>query len=301
MIGHTEYIGVLPGRSCIDTIRAIDSIDLHRLFAESRTFDLADRDSLINAFADYCWVVTFLGEPDSNFEQNLIFTVNCSHTAEVITLSMKPPEEFTGHLTDFYRQQFIVQSGLSLSRRQNQPTDRLIRATGADKNRGRELLKEIGIDFAERLVVIAPGSGGVQKCWHLDNFLAVAEELILRGIEVVFLLGPAEMERFSNAAIRDITKIARYVANLPLTDVCGLLSCTDGFVGNDGGITHLAAGLGVRTITVFGPTDPVVYGPIGHVVTVLKSNSTGFCEERAAASQQKLLAALVNITAEPSG
>jgi heptosyltransferase-3 len=301
MIGHTEYIGILPGRSCIDGIRSIDSIDLHRLFAESGTFDLADRDSLINTFADYCWIVTFLGEPDSDFEQNLIFTVNCSHSAEVITLSMKPPKEFTEHLTDFYSQQLIGQSGLSLSRRQGRYNGCLIRATRADKKKAGELLQEIGVDFDERLVVIAPGSGGVQKCWHLDNFLAVAEELTLRGIEVVFLLGLAELERFDNATIRDITRVAKCLADLPLTDVCGLLSCADGFVGNDSGITHLAASLGVRTVAVFGPSDPALYRPSGPAVTVFKSDSTGFSGEQAVVLQQKLLAALVNITAESSG
>jgi len=114
ILGHTEYISILPGRTCVDGIRSIDSIDLHRLFAETKTFDLADGDPLINVFADYTWIVTFLGEPNSNFEQNLIFTANCSHSAEVMTLSMKPPETFGAHLTDFYTQQFIDQSGLPL-------------------------------------------------------------------------------------------------------------------------------------------------------------------------------------------
>ncbi len=86
IFGHTEYVGILPGRTCIDGIRSMDSVDLHRLFVESKTFDVADGDPLIGVFADYVWIVTFLGEPNSNFEQNLIFTTNCSHSAEVITL-----------------------------------------------------------------------------------------------------------------------------------------------------------------------------------------------------------------------
>ncbi|MHC4557550.1 MAG: hypothetical protein ACYS80_09635, partial [Planctomycetota bacterium] len=74
ILGHTEYVGILPGRTCIDGIRSIDSMDLHRLFAKTKAFELKDRDPLINAFADYAWIATFLGEPNSNFEQNLIFT-----------------------------------------------------------------------------------------------------------------------------------------------------------------------------------------------------------------------------------
>ncbi len=136
ILGHTEYIGILPGRTCVDGIRSIDSLALHRLFADTKSFDLADGDPLINAFADYAWIATFLGEPNSNFEQNLIFTANCSHSAEVITLSTKAPKDFSNHITDFYTQQFIDQSGLFFQPRQFQPEECLIKATEADINSG---------------------------------------------------------------------------------------------------------------------------------------------------------------------
>jgi hypothetical protein len=313
ILGHTEYIGILPGRTCVDGIRSIDSMDLHRLFAETKAFDLADGDPLINAFADYAWIATFLGEPNSNFEENLIFTANCSHSAEVITLSMnpapaagvgmKPAKDFCEHLSDFYIEQFIGQSGLPLppplcfAKRSSEGRvrrgDCLIKATNADVNSGRELLEEINVDFSERLVVIHPGSGGLHKCWHLDNFLAVAKELSSRNIEVIFLLGPAELDRFSNATIKNINSVARCLTDLSLTQVLGLLSCADGFVGNDSGITHLAAGLGVKTLAVFGPTKPAVYGPIGPAVTVFADSTAAFVKEPSAALQQELLDVLM--------
>jgi heptosyltransferase-3 len=293
ILGHTEYIGILPGRACIDGIRSIDSTDLHRLFTEPKTFDLADRDPLINVFEDYAWIVTFLGEPNSNFEQNLIFTANCSHSAEVIMLSMKPPEGFNQHLTEFYAQQFIDQSGFSLESSSAWFSDILIKATKADRDSGKELLKEIDVDFSKKLIVINPGSGGTNKCWHLNNFLAIAEQARSRGTEVVFLLGPAELQRFSQARIKDIKSIAKCLADLTLTQVIGLLSCADGFVGNDSGITHLAAGMGVRTLVVFGPTNPAVYKPIGPAVTVFASSKKTFAEKSSKGLQQKLLTALL--------
>jgi len=340
ILGHTEYIGILPGRTCVDGIRSIDSIDLHRLFAETKAFNLADGDPLINVFADYAWIATFLGEPNSNFEENLIFTANCSHSAEVITLSMKPPKDFCEHLADFYIEQFIDQSGLSLHRWRVRRRERLIKATKADVNRGRELLEEINVDFSEKLVVIHPGSGGLHKCWHLDNFLAIARKLktlnfklkTSGGVEVIFLLGPTELDRFTpllscpppphvflsktrvggdagageskkGGTIKKITpavllrKIkaagARYLRDLSLTQVLGLLSCADGFVGNDSGITHLAAGLGVKTSAVFGPTKPAVYGPIGPAVTVFTDSTAAFVKEPSAALQQELLDVLM--------
>jgi len=316
ILGHTEYIGILPGRTCVDGIRSIDSMDLHRLFAETKAFDLADGDPLINVFADYAWIATFLGESNSDFEQNLIFTANCSHSAEVITLSMKPPpapivlDETTGpevgfkskpaaigagseHLADFYIQQFIDQSDLSLPPWRVRRGDRLIKATKADVNRGRELLEEINVDFSEKLVVVQPGSGGVHKCWHLDNFLAVAKGLSSRGVEVIFLLGPAELDRFSNATIKNINSVAKCLMDLSLTQVLGLLSCADGFVGNDSGITHLAAGLGVKTLAVFGPTNPAVYGPIGPTVTVFADSTAAFVKEPSETLQRELLDVLM--------
>jgi len=185
ILGHTEYVGILPGRSCVDGVRSIDSMDLHRLFAKMKTFELKDRDPLISAFGDYAWIATFLGEPNSNFEQNLIFTANCSHSAEVITLSMKPPKGFSEHLADFYINQFIDQSGHSLHSRRFQTSDCLIKATVADTNTGKELLREIGLGSGEKLMVIQPGSGGTGKCWHLDYCLALARELDSRGVESV--------------------------------------------------------------------------------------------------------------------
>ena len=292
ILGHTEYIGFLPGRSCVDGVRSIDSMDLHRLFAKTNTFVLKDRDPLISAFGDYAWIATFLGEPNSNFEQNLIYTANCSHSAEVITLSMKPPKGFSEHLADFYIQQFIDQSGHSLHSRKFQIEECLIKATEADINTGKELLREIGLGSGEKLMVIQPGSGGAKKCWHLENFLAVARELDSRGVEIVFLLGPAEMDRFSDAKIKKISSVGKCLTDLSLTQVLGLLSCVDGFIGNDSGITHLAAALGIRTYGVFGPTNPAVYKSIGPAVTVFTSNTASFARKPSVRLQRKLLEVL---------
>ena len=293
LIGNTEYIGIFPGRTCVDTVRSIDSMDLYKLFINTGEFDLTDRDNLINFFADYSWIVTFLGEPDSNFEKNLIFTANCSHSSEVITLSTKPSGKFSVHLADFYIRQFVDQCGLSLKHQQFRSSDVLIKATEADMNEGRELLKKIGISSSQKLVILQPGSGGLHKCWHLDNFLTVAKKLGSKGIQVIFLLGPAESERFSRARFNDINSVARCLEGLSLTQVLGLLSCADVFVGNDSGVTHLAAGLGVKTLAVFGPTNPILYRPIGPDVTVFTSSTTNFAHQTSPSLQQKIMEVLL--------
>jgi heptosyltransferase III len=292
LVGHAEYIGILPERSCVDSIRSIDTAELHRLFAARAGFDLADRDPLIHLFADYSWIVTFLGESGSDFEQNLIFTANCSHSAEVITLPLKPPPGAREHVAEFYLRQFADQSGLPPDQARITDKQVSIRVREADRDQGIDLLEQAGFDVSRRLIVVHPGSGGLKKCWHLDNFLSVARAWRERDIEVLFLLGPAEMERLRPSEKVQIHTAARCIAHLALPQVVGLLSCADAFVGNDSGVTHLAAGMGVRTVALFGPTDPAVYRPLGPKVAVVRDATEGFAQKPSPSLQQTVLGCL---------
>ena len=292
LVGHADYVGILPERSCVDGIRSIDSAELHKLFIEPAQFDLADRDPLIHMFADYSWIVTFLGEPGSDFEQNLIFTANCSRSAEIVTLPLKPPGDEQRHVADFYAEQFSCQSGLSCDQARTDPKERLVRITEADRDRGVDLLEQADIDLSKRLVVIHPGSGGQMKCWHLDNFLNIAEHLRSDELEVVFLLGPAEMDRLRPSEKVSIHSAAKCMAHLSLAHVIAVLSCADGFIGNDSGVTHLAAGIGLRTVALFGPTNPTVYRPLGPSVTVLQDNERDFAERPSRRLRNAVLDAL---------
>ena len=42
------------------------------------------------------------------------------------------------------------------------------------------------------------------------------------------------------------------------------------YIGNDGGIAHLAAAAGCKTAVIFGPEDPRVWAPRGEHVTVIR-------------------------------
>ena len=45
------------------------------------------------------------------------------------------------------------------------------------------------------------------------------------------------------------------------------------YIGNDSGITHLAAAVGVPVVAVFGPTDPIVWAPRGERVRVVSGGN----------------------------
>jgi ADP-heptose:LPS heptosyltransferase len=57
--------------------------------------------------------------------------------------------------------------------------------------------------------------------------------------------------------------------NLPLDELAAILKQCSLYVGNDSGITHLAAAVGTPVVALFGPTDPGVWGPRGKCVSIL--------------------------------
>jgi ADP-heptose:LPS heptosyltransferase len=116
--------------------------------------------------------------------------------------------------------------------------------------------------------VIQPGSGGVQKNWPLDNFRKVADELTRRGRRVVWCTGPAE---------EHMKGLQPSLPAMPLSSLGRTLARARIYIGNDSGITHLAAAAGCRTLAIFGPTNPAVWAPRGVNVRVIQGKE-GFPE-----------------------
>lgn len=116
---------------------------------------------------------------------------------------------------------------------------------------------------------IHPGSGSLAKNWPLTRFREEALWLKSRGITPVFILGPAEV-----TLAEDVQSLARELDapcgdNFPLEFWAAVLTHCLGFLGNDSGITHLAALLGLPTVAVFVRSDPVQWRPLGPKVTVI--------------------------------
>jgi heptosyltransferase-3 len=129
-----------------------------------------------------------------------------------------------------------------------------------------QALARLGLGAA-RVVLLFPGSGGAHKNWPADNFAALASALP-PPMRALVVLGPAER------AIEPILMpllAARGIAWLrdqPLGTVAGLARLAAGFVGNDSGVSHLAAAAGAPGVAIFGPTDPDRWRPLGRVRVV---------------------------------
>lgn len=136
--------------------------------------------------------------------------------------------------------------------------------TGADSNAGPLAASETGVDA----VYLHPGSGGECKRWPAGGFRQLAGHLRERGLRPVVILGPVEVERGEQAFWLEAPVALRI--SPPLEALAAELARARLFIGNDSGVSHLAAAVGCPTLALFGPTDPAVWAPRGPRVHVLR-------------------------------
>lgn len=275
LMGHTEPLELLVGRSDIDETLPIETIELHKLFEDHAGFDLPEGDRLIELFRPYEIIVTFLNDPQGNFEQNLLYTAVITHSVEVMELKLKPPSRYRRHAAHYYLEQFVKQ--FIPARRQNwdEYTTDLIQPGPSEIDTGKKLLAEKRVNLLLPKVLVHPGSGDERKRWPLKNFQRLAALLAQEGVQVIFLVGPVEQERWGVEAIRGLDAQVPVFQGLTLTEVAGLLMCCDGYVGNDSGISHLAAAIGVNTISIFGASQVRHWKPMGNKVKVCQTKGKG--------------------------
>ena len=125
-------------------------------------------------------------------------------------------------------------------------------------------------DAARRYVAIAPGAGGVHKCWPMEHFAALARILAERGLVPAVLLGPAEAgarASFQAAAPAAIFPEEHPVfaalpgGSQPLRVVAIAERCALG-VANDAGPGHMIAAAGTPLVSLFGPTPAAKFRPL---------------------------------------
>src|SRR6185312_7546559 len=107
----------------------------------------------------------------------------------------------------------------------------------------------------ERFAVIHPFSGSPRKNWPVENFRQLAAKLE-RIMPVLWCAGPDDPPLEGALCIPDLYDLACWLARAAL------------YIGNDSGITHLAAAVGTPVLALFGPTDPAVWAPRGPHVRV---------------------------------
>lgn len=111
--------------------------------------------------------------------------------------------------------------------------------------------------------IIALNASGTweTKRWGLEHFASLADRLIEQyKVDVLLLWGPNE--RGDALRIAELMKRQPLIAPATtLVELGALLSLCSFMISTDSGPMHLAAAVGIPTLGIFGPTNPLLQGP----------------------------------------
>ncbi len=126
-----------------------------------------------------------------------------------------------------------------------------------------------GHGLAEKsFLIIYPGGGASWgrdaglKRWPAESYAQLAEKIIERSNCPIILMGDQAEEGLCQAVSRALSRPVMVLAGkTTLLQSAALMRRARCVIVNDGGPLHMAVASGARSVAVFGPVDPVVYGP----------------------------------------
>jgi len=132
----------------------------------------------------------------------------------------------------------------------------------AEQATASRLLRGAGVGTA--YVVLHPGSSGFGafKRWPAERFGSLAHLLAAAGRAVVVTIGPGE-EALGKRVLAASGHRAQLLPTPSLGVLAEVIGGAAGFVAADTGPLHLAALVQTPLLGLFGPKDPVIYGPYG--------------------------------------
>ena len=132
-----------------------------------------------------------------------------------------------------------------------------LRVPDAAFRRAQELIG----DARDGLVVIHPGVGpfAPARRWPFESFTTVARELTRQGYQVV-VTGTVNEEPEARPLLRT-PGVTSLIGRTDLATLVAVLQQAKLVIGNDSGVTHLAAVLGRPTVAIFGPSNPDAWRP----------------------------------------
>ncbi len=132
--------------------------------------------------------------------------------------------------------------------------------TETDRGYADRLFRTMAWGQGVRPIFLNPAAAKAPRAWSSDKFRALAEHLVsgsdarpvVMHARFPFGSSPGWAERHGIAIVDDLS----------LTELAALLARCQLYVGNDSGPAHLAAALGIRTVTIFGSSVPERTGPV---------------------------------------
>ena len=259
IMGYPRILELVEKRFYADEIFSIDQKGMATFFVREGTLDR----TLSEFFGNFDLIVVFGKDGEGTVVGNLRRVCQ----GQIIPINSFPPWDGNVHLTDHLLKQFT-----SLGLHASDPNPRL-HLNESDRAWARDFWKNKGVTPEERskMIILHPGSGSKKKVWPLDRFVDLARALQDRCRSgILIILGPAEgpeVQRAFEGTLRNELIMAKGLTLLQLASV--MEGCWFS-VGNDSGVSHMAAALRLPTIVIFGPTDQKVWSPKGEKTFVVR-------------------------------
>ena len=164
----------------------------------------------------------------------------------------------------------------------------------ADQETARQRLVQAGVPEGRAYAVLAMGANWPNKRWPVRDYAALADWLFEHRVIPVFVGGGLLDEHL----IDDIIRLAlvppmNLVGQTTLKQLAAVIAGASIVIGGDTGPVHLAAGLGVPTVMLMGPTDANRNGPYGQIENAIEVNRPcRYCWKRACPKGLDCLAAI---------
>lgn len=121
-------------------------------------------------------------------------------------------------------------------------------------------LHEAGLSEQTPFALIHPAAAFATKQWAAEKFARVAEHLAARGLAVVVITAPNEGQLAAELKANASVPLKSF-SDLSLPEVTALAARARLFVGNDSGIAHIAAAVGLPAVVIFGSSNRAHWSP----------------------------------------
>ena len=259
IMGYPRILELIENRFYAEEILSIDQRGMASFFVRGGPLDIR----LSQFFKTFDLIAVF----GKNGEGNLIGNLNRVCEGRILHINPFPRWDGGIHLIDHLLAE-LSRYGFSASER----IPKLF-LNESDRAWAREYWMGKGVTAEERdtVIIIHPGSGSKKKVWPLDRFLKLTEVLQQHlSSRILVVLGPAEGPETRKIFENERPGLFILAKGLSLIQLASVMEGCRLFVGNDSGISHLAAALGIPTLAMFGPTDPKVWSPRGRNVRVIR-------------------------------
>ena len=122
-------------------------------------------------------------------------------------------------------------------------------------------LAALALSVGEPIAVLHPFPMWHYKRWTREGWEALIAWLHGRGLRPVLTGGPDAEERAFCATLAEGTGALDIAGKLPFGTLAALLRRARIYIGPDTSVTHLAAACGTPTLALYGPSNPVKWGP----------------------------------------